>query len=90
MDLEPQVLEFLKEKGSVTVKRVSKSLGLSKALVRRILWHSNNTCRVDRSPVCRRKKPIWSWSETRERPNTHKVPHLVLRPTLEEHEDEDH
>jgi len=89
-DLEPRVLEFLKERGPVTVKCISKRLGLPRHLVRGALWHSNNTCRVDRSPACRRKKPIWSWSEARERPNTHKVSHLVLRSTLEEHEDEDH
>ena len=87
---EPQVLEFLKEHGTVTVKRITKSLDLPKTLVRGVLWHSNNTSRVDRAPMCRRKKPVWSWSETRVRPIIHKVSHLVLRPTLEEHEDEDH
>jgi predicted transcriptional regulator len=80
---ELPVLEFLKQKGPATVKRISKSLGLPKTLVRGVLWHSDNTARTDRAPACRRKKPIWSWS-------THKVSHLVLRTALEEHEDEDH
>ena len=84
------MLEFLKERGPVTVKRISKSLGVSKVLVRGALWHSKHTCRVDRAPACHRKKPIWSWSETRVRPDAHKVTHLILRPTLKEHEDEDH
>ena len=75
MDLEPRIIEFLKERGSVTVKCISKRLGIPRNLVRGALWHSKHT---------RRKKPIWSFSETRE------VAHLVLRPTLEEHEDEDH
>ena len=80
------MLEFLKQKGPATVKRISKSLGLPKTLVRGVLWHSDNTARTDRAPACRRKRPIWSFSETRD----HKVSHLVLRPTLKEHEDEDH
>jgi len=84
------VLEFLKQKGPATVKRISKSLGLPKTLVRGVLWHSDTTARTDRAPACRRKRPIWSFSETRIRPDTHKVSHLVLRTTLEEHEDENH
>jgi hypothetical protein len=90
MNREHQVLEFLQTRGLVTVKRVSKSLGLSKALVRGVLWHSDHTQLVYRAPACRRKKPVWSYSETRERPDAHKVSHLILRSTLEEHEDEDH
>jgi len=85
-----RVLEFLKQKGPVTVKRISKSLGLPKTLVRGVLWHSDNTRLVYRAPACRRKRPVWSWSEVRLRPEAHKVSHLVLRSTLEEHEDEDH
>ena len=84
MDLEPRIIEFLKERGPVTVKCISKRLGLTRNLVRGALWRSKHTHRTDRAPSCRRKKPIWSFSETRE------VAHLVLRPTLEEHEDEDH
>ena len=82
-DLEPQILEFLKERGPVTVKCISKRLGLPRNLVRGALWHSKHAKRTDRAPSCRRKKPVWSWSP-------HKVSHLVLCPTLEEHEDEDH
>ena len=74
MDLEPRILEFLKERGPVTVKCISKRLGIPRNLVRGALWHSKHT---------RRKKPIWSWSP-------HEVAHLVLRPALKEHEDEDH
>jgi predicted ArsR family transcriptional regulator len=90
MDLEPQILEFLKERGPVTVKCISKRLGLPRNLVRGALWHSKHAKRTDRAPSCRRKRPVWSFSEARERPDIHKVSHLVLHTALEEHEDEDH
>jgi len=99
MDREHQVLEFLQTRGPVTVKRVSKSLGLSKALVRGVLWHSDHTHLAYRAPMCRRKRPVWSYSDSRIRPSvaqrgkgvdTHEVSHLVLGLSLEEHEDEDH
>ena len=77
------MLDFLKARGPSTVRRISSSLDLPKNRVRGILWHSDHTTRTDRAPACRRKKPIWSWSP-------HKVSHLVLRPALKEHEDEDH
>jgi hypothetical protein len=90
MDLEPQVLEFLQARGASTVRHISKSLDFPKVLVRGVLWNSKKTCRVDRSPLGRHKKPIWSYSETRVRPDPHKVSHFVLRSALKEHEDEDH
>jgi len=100
MDREHQVLEYLGTKGTpVTVKRISKSLGLSKECVRGVLWHSNKTQLIHRAPACRRKRPVWTASDSCIRPNiaqrgkgidTHEVSHLVLGLSLEEHEDEDH
>lgn len=81
MNREHQVLEFLQTHGTVTVKRVSKSLGLSKALVRGVLWHSAKTCLTWRSPMCRRKKPFWSYSDTPTRPQ------VVKKVKIEDTED---
>lgn len=88
--MDTQILEYLKARGPVTVKNISRHTGFPKTLIRGVLWHSPNTRLEWRAPVCTRKKPVWSYSETRERPNAHKVAHLVLRPPLKEHEDEDH
>ena len=68
MDQEQAVLTFLVQRGPVTVKRVSKALGLSKECVRGVLWHSKHTKRVDRAPVCTRKRPVWSYSDVKIRP----------------------
>ena len=70
--MECLVIDTLKKKGPMTVKRISKTMHMSKALVRGILFHSEKTCRVDRAPMCRRKRPMWSYSETKIRPMVRK------------------
>ena len=67
-DQEQAVLTFLTQRGPVTIKRISKVLGLSKKCVRGVLWHSKNTKRVDQAPMCTRKRPMWSYSDVPIRP----------------------
>ena len=66
--MEAKILETLIHKGPMTVKRISKTVGLSKALIRGILWYSKQTCLTWRAPLSRNKKPMWSYSETQIRP----------------------
>ena len=66
--METKVLDALIRQGPMTVKRISKMFNVSKTQIRGILWSLKNTCLTWRAPLSIRKKPIWSYSETRIRP----------------------
>jgi len=68
MDREPEILQIVKERGPMTVRRIANLTGLKVHLVSGALHGSKKTCKVDRCPNSHNKRSIWSYSETPIRP----------------------
>ena len=84
MDRAPEILKLLGERGPMTVRRIARLTKLPKRLINGALHGSKFTCKVETVPF---NRPLWSVSDRPIRPKK-QMAHLVLRPTLEKHEDE--
>lgn len=69
MDREPELLEILKARGPISVKRLNQLTGLSRRCINGTLHRSKFTKKVETRPLSRvSTRPVWSWSPTPVRP----------------------
>jgi predicted transcriptional regulator len=62
---EPELLQILKERGPISVKRLRALTGLKKSCVNGALHGSKKTAKIETDV---RRRPLWSYSETPIRP----------------------
>lgn len=68
-DREPELLQILKERGPVSVKRLKALTGFSKQCINGALHGSKKTAKVEQSPYNSvNKRPLWSYSDVPVRP----------------------
>jgi hypothetical protein len=69
MDREPALLDMLKERGPISVRRLAALTGLPKRCINGALHGSKKTTKVESAPNnSRNTRPLWTWSETPVRP----------------------
>ena len=65
MDCEPELLQILKARGPVSVKRLKQLTGLSRRCINGTLHGSKKTAKIE---AVVKRRPLWAWSETPVRP----------------------
>jgi hypothetical protein len=69
MDREHELLQILKERGPISVKRLKTLTGLKKRCINGALHGSKKTAKVESAPYnSANKRPLWSYAAAPVRP----------------------